>query len=66
MPDMEPILSAEFRNFLMQSEVHEAFQVFPIINGTNVLVIGFCVLVIIGAITESVKAIKNTIQYRNK
>ena len=60
------ILSAEFRNFLMQSEVHEAFQVFPIVNGTNVLVIGFCVIVIIGAITESVKAIKNTIQYRNK
>lgn len=60
------ILSAEFHNFLMQSEVQEALQVFPNINGTNVLIIAFCVLIIIGAVAESIKAIKNTVQYSNK
>ena len=60
------ILSTEFHNFLVQSEVSEVFQMIPHVNGTNVLIIAFCVLVIIGAVSESVKAIKNTVQAQVK
>ena len=60
------ILSTEFRNFLVQSDVNEVIQVLPHINGTNVIIIAFSVLVIFGAVAESIKAIKNTVQYRNK
>jgi hypothetical protein len=53
------ILSAEFQGFLTQTGVT---QVIPNVNGTNVLVIAFCVLTIIGTIAETVKAIKLTVQ----
>lgn len=56
------ILSTEFQNFLVNSEVAEVFQVIPHVNGTNVIILAFCVLTIFGAVTESVKAIKNTVQ----
>ena len=56
------ILSAEFHNFLTNSEVSDVFQMITHVNGTNVVVVVFCVLVVIGAISESVKAIKNTVQ----
>lgn len=56
------ILSAEFHNFLVKSEVSDVFQMITHVNGTNVVVVVFCVLIIIGAISESVKAIKNTVQ----
>jgi len=56
------ILSTEFHNFLVNSEVSDVFQMITHVNGTNVVVVVFCVLIIIGAISESVKAIKNTVQ----
>jgi hypothetical protein len=57
------MLSAEFHTFLTQVGVT---QVIPNVNGTNVLVIAFCVLIIIGSIAETVKAIKNTVQAHTK
>ena len=56
------ILSEEFHNFLVTSEVSEAFQVIPHLNGTNVIIVVFCILIIFGAVSESVKAIKNTVR----
>jgi len=56
------ILSTEFHSFLVQSEVADVFSILPHVNGTNVLVIAFCVLIIIGTVSESIKAIKNTVQ----
>lgn len=53
------ILSTEFHSFLVQTHVTD---VLPSVNGTNVLVIAFCVLVIIGAIGDVVKTIKLTVQ----
>ena len=60
------ILSAEFRSFLMQTEVNEVLHILPSVNGTNALVIAFCVLVIIGAIAESIKAIQKTVRTKGK
>ena len=56
------ILSTEFHNFLTNSEVSEVFQTITHVNGTNVVVVVFCVLVIFGAVSESIKAIRKTVQ----
>jgi len=53
------ILSTEFHGFLADTGV---LQALPNVNGTNVLVIAFSVLIIIGAIAETVKTIKLTVQ----
>lgn len=53
------ILSTEFHNFLEQTHVT---GIFPSINGTNVLLIGFCIILIIGVISDVVKTIKLTVQ----
>ncbi len=53
------ILSAEFHRFLVETHVTD---VLPSINGTNVLVIAFSVLVVIGAVSETVTTIKKTVQ----
>ena len=60
------ILSAEFHNFLVTTEVSEVLQMIPHVNGTNVVIIAFCVLIIFGAVSESVKAIKNTVRAQVK
>ena len=57
------ILSVEFLGFLEQTGVT---QVLPSINGTNVLVIALSVLVIIGAISETVSTIKKTVKAHAK
>ncbi|MPM46547.1 hypothetical protein SDC9_93251 [bioreactor metagenome] len=57
------ILSAEFVGFLTSTGVT---NVFPIVAGKNVFVILLSVLIIIGSVTESIKAVKNTVQYRVK
>ncbi len=57
------ILSAEFSEFLNNSGVT---GLLPNVNGTNALIIVLSVLIIIGSISESIKAVKNTIQYRVK
>ena len=59
MVNQPDILSTEFYNFLVQTHVTD---VLPNINGKNVLVIALCVLVIIGAVAETVKTIKLTVQ----
>ena len=53
------ILSAEFHNFLVQTEVMKAL---PIVGGKNVLVIVFSVLIIFGAVAETIKTVKLTVQ----
>jgi len=53
------ILSTEFHGFLADTGV---LQALPNVNGTNVLVIAFSVLIIIGAIAETIKTIKLTVQ----
>jgi hypothetical protein len=53
------ILSAEFRGFLTDAGL---LQVLPNINGTNVLIIVFSMLIILGAIAETIKTIKLTVQ----
>ena len=57
------MLSAEFHSFLTQVGVT---QVIPNVNGTNVLIIAFSILIIIGAIAETIKAIKLTVQAHTK
>lgn len=53
------ILGAEFSGFLRETGI---LQALPNVNGKNVLVIAFSVLVIIGAIAETVKTVKLTVQ----
>ena len=60
------ILSAEFHSFLVTSEVSEVLQMIPHVNGVNVVIIVFCVLIIFGAVSESVKAIRNTVRAQVK
>ena len=60
------ILTQEFRGFLTQTGVYEALHVLPSVNGTNVLVVLFCMLIIFGAISESIKAIKKTVHPKGK
>jgi len=40
--------------------------VIPNVNGTNVLIVAFCVLIIIGTISETIGAIKKTVQAHTK
>ena len=60
------ILTQEFSDFLVQSGVYDALHVLPNVSGTNVLVVLFCVLIIFGAISESIKAIKKTVHPKGK
>jgi len=53
------ILGEEFRRFLVDSGIMNALSVF---NGGHVFLIAFCVLIIIGSIAETVKAIKKTVE----
>ena len=57
------MLNAEFRGFLNDVGV---FQALPNVNGTNVLVIAFCVLIIIGTVAETIKTIKKTVEAHTK
>ncbi len=60
------ILSTEFHNFLVNSELSEVFHMITRVNGVNVVFVVFCALVILGAVSESVKAIKNTVRAQVK
>lgn len=57
------ILSDEFVAFLNSTGVT---NIFPAVNGTSIFVVVLSVLIIIGSVSESVKAVKNTVQYRVK
>lgn len=57
------IFGTEFLAFLERTGVA---NVFPFVNGASVVVIALSVLIIIGSISESVKAVVNTVKYRNK
>jgi hypothetical protein len=57
------IFSVEFLGFLRSTGVTE---VIPFVNGTNVLAVALSVLIVIGSIAESIKAVKNTVQSRIK
>lgn len=56
------ILSAEMQQFLTQSEVSEALQIIPSVNGKSVIIVVLSILVIIGAVAETVKTVKLTVQ----
>jgi hypothetical protein len=63
MLNQPQILSAEFRGFLDNAGVT---NLVPTVNGTSVIVLALSVLIIIGSIAESIKAVVNTVKYRNK
>ena len=53
------IISAEFSNFLSSVGLSD---IFPFANGGQFFIIFFTVILIIGTVSESIKAIKNTVQ----
>ena len=53
------ILSAEFHSFLAETGV---LQVLPSVNGTNVIVLAFCVVLIIGTVADVVQTITKTVK----
>ena len=57
------IFSTEFVGFLERTGVTHAI---PFVNGTSVFVLLLSVLIVIGSISESIKAVVNTVKYRNK
>lgn len=63
MLNQPQILSAEFRGFLDNAGVT---NLVPMVNGTSVIIILLSVFIIIGSIAESIKAVVNTVKYRNK
>jgi hypothetical protein len=53
------ILSTEFHSFLAETGV---LQVLPSVNGTNVIVLAFCVLLIIGTLADVITTITKTVK----
>ena len=53
------ILSAEFHSFLAETG---ALRVLPSVNGTNVIVLAFCVLLIIGTLADVITTITKTVK----
>ena len=53
------IFSTEFHSFLAKTEVMEAI---PSVSGKSVIILALCVLIIFGAVAETVKTVKLTVQ----